>query len=203
MKRVIAYIDGFNLYYGLRSNKWKRFYWLNLQKMVGHLLKPDQELVYTKYFTSIVNRPERKYKRQAVFLEALRTLPDFDIHFGHFLGETMTCRHCGHTYLTHHEKMTDVNIAVELMLDAFQDRFDVALLVTADSDLVGPIKAVKQLSKQKRVVVAFPPKRYSNALKQTANAYTNIGRNVLAKSVFPDRVVKPDSYVLVRPNEWR
>ena len=47
-------------------------------------------------------------------------LPDFDIHFGHFLGETMTCRHCGHTYLTHHEKMTDVNIAVELMLDVFQ-----------------------------------------------------------------------------------
>jgi uncharacterized LabA/DUF88 family protein len=33
--------------------------------------------------------------------------------------------------------MTDVNIAVELMQDAFQNKFDTALLVTANSDLVG------------------------------------------------------------------
>ena len=42
MKQAIAYIDGFNLYFGLRSKGWKRFYWLNLQKVAQHLLKPDQ-----------------------------------------------------------------------------------------------------------------------------------------------------------------
>lgn len=31
-QRVIAYIDGFNLYFGLKAAKWKRFYWLNLQR---------------------------------------------------------------------------------------------------------------------------------------------------------------------------
>ncbi len=49
MERVIAYVDGYNLYYGLREKGWKRFYWLNIQALVGHLLKPDQELV-TKVF---------------------------------------------------------------------------------------------------------------------------------------------------------
>lgn len=35
--------------------------------------------------------------------------------------------------------MTDVNIAVEMMRDAFQDRFDAALLISADSDLVASL----------------------------------------------------------------
>jgi hypothetical protein len=41
MKRVVAYVDGFNLYYGLRSKKWKWFYWLNVQEMTRRMLKPD------------------------------------------------------------------------------------------------------------------------------------------------------------------
>ena len=156
MKRVIAYIDGFNLYFGLRSKGWRRFYWLNVQEMARQVLKPDQTLVATKYFTSIVKQPPDKHSRQAVYLEALRTLTDLQIHYGHFLSETVVCRNCGHSYLTHHEKMTDVTIAVELMTDAFQDRMDVALLVSADSDLVEPAQAVQRLFSHKRLVAAFP-----------------------------------------------
>ena len=48
MQRVVAYVDGFNLYYGLRDKRWKRFYWLNIQSMVQNLLKPHQILVSTK-----------------------------------------------------------------------------------------------------------------------------------------------------------
>ncbi len=59
MKRVIVYIDGFNLYYGLRSKGWKHFYWLNLQKVARHLLKPNQTLVATKYFTAKVGFPPK------------------------------------------------------------------------------------------------------------------------------------------------
>jgi uncharacterized LabA/DUF88 family protein len=98
--------------------------------------------------------------------------------------------------------MTDVNIAVELMSDAFRDQFDAALLISADSDLVGPIQTVQRLFPQKRIVVAFPPARFSSALSQTAHAYLHIGRNVLSKSVFPDDIAKPDGYTLRRPAEW-
>jgi len=70
--RVIAYIDGFNLYFGLKSAGWKRFYWLNLQAMAQNLLKPQQELVFTKYFTSRVSYPPDKERRQSTFIEALK-----------------------------------------------------------------------------------------------------------------------------------
>jgi uncharacterized LabA/DUF88 family protein len=192
---VIAYVDGFNLYYGLRSKGWKQFYWLNIHKLVLGILKPNQVLIKTKYFTSIVSQPNDKHKRQAIFLEALQTLDNFEIFYGHFLSDTVTCRNCGHTYQTYHEKMTDVNIAIELMSDAYQDKFDTALLISADSDLVGPVQIVQNLFAQKRIVVAFPPGRFSNALKAATSGYTFINRDVLSKSIFSDQVVKADGFV--------
>jgi uncharacterized LabA/DUF88 family protein len=203
MQRVVAYVDGYNLYYGLREKGWKWFYWLNIQSMVQNLLRPNQTLVSTKYFTTVIKRPPDRRKRQAVFLDALGTLDDFEVFYGHWLSNPVTCHQCGHTYDAYHEKMTDVNIAVELMSDAFQDHLDLALLVSADSDLVGPVKAIRALFPRKRVVIAFPPARYSSALKDVADGYTRIARNLLSKSVFPDKVVTPDGFVLSRPPEWR
>lgn len=145
MPRVIAYVDGYNLYHGLTAKNWQRFYWLNIPALAGRLLKPHQTLIETKYFTTVVKRPDDKRRRQAICLEALQTLPYLRFFYGQFLEDRITCRAWGHTYVTHHEKMTDVNIAVELMADAFQDRFDLALLISADSDLVGPIDTVRNL----------------------------------------------------------
>ena len=51
-RRVIAYIDGFNLYFGLRSSGFRRFYWLDLPGLGRSMLKEDQELVWTHYFTA-------------------------------------------------------------------------------------------------------------------------------------------------------
>jgi len=65
--RVIAYIDGFNLYYGLREQGWQRYYWLNVQELARNLLKPHQELLFIKYFTSLVSptlQDPYKNKRQ-------------------------------------------------------------------------------------------------------------------------------------------
>jgi len=49
MNRLIAYIDSFNLYFGLKESKWKKYYWLDLQKLCLNLTKYDQILVSTKY----------------------------------------------------------------------------------------------------------------------------------------------------------
>ena len=202
MERVIAYIDGYNLYYGLREQKLKRFYWLNLQKLAQQYLKPNQALVATKYFTTVVKQPEDKRRRQSAFLDALGILENFHIFYGQFLSDTVVCRKCGHTYTTFHEKMTDVNISVELMTDAFQDRLDIAFIFSADSDLVGPIRAVRQLFSDKRIIVIFPPGHSSYALKQCAHGILHVGHNELAKSLFPDEVIK-HGVKICRPSRWR
>ena len=203
MERVIAYVDGYNLYYGLRLKGWKRFYWLNIQSLVSQFLKPHQNLVMTKYFTTVIKQPEAKRRRQAAFLDALQTLSDYQIYYGQFLAETIICRQCGHTYTTYHEKMTDVNISVELMADASQDKFDTAFLVSADSDLAGLVTTVQKLFKPKRVVAVFPPGRASFALQKAVRGVLHIGHVELSKSLFPERVVRADGFTLRRPAEWQ
>ena len=201
-ERVIAYIDGFNLYFGLKSAGWKKFYWLDLQTMVQNLLKPHQDLVFTKYFTSRVSYPPEKERRQSTFIEALETLDEFRIFYGHYQANPQRCRGCGKKVMVPNEKMTDVNIAVEMMSDAYQDLFDTALLVSADSDLTAAVLAIKNLFPKKRVIVAFPPQRHSAQLQRLAHGFLQIGRANLAKSVFPDVVQKADGFVLHRPAEW-
>lgn len=99
--------------------------------------------------------------------------------------------------------MTDVYIAVELLTDAFQDLYDTALLISADSDLTPPLTAMRRLFPGKRAVVAFPPNRTSQELKIVASGYFIIGRRNIAKSLFPLEVQKPNGFVLKCPERWR
>jgi hypothetical protein len=203
MQRVIAYIDGYNLYHGLRDKKWKWAYWLNLQALMECFLHGQEVLVKTKYFTSVVKDPPDKRARQAVFLEALQTLENFEIFYGHFLSDPVTCYRCGRTYTTHHEKMTDVNIATELLVDTYADQFEKVLLVTADSDLSAPVKVIRKLFPDRRVIVLFPPARSSKQLMKLASGFEYISRNRLVKSLFPGTIIKPDGYKLIKPTVWK
>lgn len=94
----------------------------------------------TKYFGTVIKRPAVKPRRQAAFLDALRSLSDFDISYGHWLSNPVTRRKCGHTYEAYREKMPDVNNGIGLMRDAFEDNLDAALIVSGDSDLVVVVK---------------------------------------------------------------
>jgi len=98
--------------------------------------------------------------------------------------------------------MSDVNIASELLRDAFLNRFDTALIVSADADLQPPINIIKEEFPQKKVVSAFPPDRDSYHLRNIVDAYFRIGRGILANCQLPNKVKKPDGYVLVKPLEW-
>ncbi len=45
MERVKAYVDGFNLYHGLKTRHGRKYLWLDLQALAVRLLKPSQHLV--------------------------------------------------------------------------------------------------------------------------------------------------------------
>ena len=202
MQRVIAYVDGFNLYHGIRDSKWPWAKWLNIQEMVQCFLRQEQDLVHAHYFTSRVDSPA-KQRRQNTYLEALGTLSNLTIHFGRFLSDKICCARCGYTYTTHHEKMTDVNIAVQMMTDAYRDTFDVAFVVSGDSDLVGAVSTVWTLFPNKYLVAAFPPRRHSRDLASAVNGSIKIYESTFRKCLLPDPIVKPDGYRLHCPASWR
>lgn len=206
MNRVITYIDGFNLYFGLRSKGWRRYYWLNLHQLSLALLKPGQQLDAVHSFTARIRANGHNVddmRRQSLYIEALQTLPDTTLHFGHYLDKPRQCRQCGAQWMDYEEKMTDVNIAVQMLADAFDDRFDTALIISADSDLTTPVSKVRQRFPAKRVVIAEPPGRHSTALCNNASGYFTIGEAKLRASQLPDQVQRADGFVLLRPAHWR
>ena len=205
VQRVSVYIDGFNLYYGLREEKLQRFYWLNVRRLSENLLRPNQSLEAVRYFTARIHPDPKdpdKSVRQDAFLDALAMLPDVHIHYGYYLPKQGSCGKCGATWRTFEEKMTDVNMAVELLCDATDNAFDTAIVISGDSDLAGPVEAVRKRCPNKRVIVAFPPKRVSKQLKQLATTSFVIGRKKLKDSQLPNRITKPNGYVLTRPPTW-
>ncbi len=201
MERVLGFVDGFNLYFGLRAAGYKPLLWLDVSKLVANLCKPHQTCLGVSYFTARINGPGPKHDRQKALLEAYATLTDCKVHFGVYQSNPHTCASCGAQWMQSSEKMTDVNIAVEMLSAAALNEFDTALLVSADSDLAPAVQKTIQLFK-KRVVVAFPPKRVSHRLSTLATAFFHISRRQLANSQLPEAITKPDGFVLRRPPSW-
>ncbi len=71
-ERVIVYVDGFNLYFGIKEAGFENCKWLDIYQLILGLFKPNQELLI-KYFTSRVSNNPDKQKRQSTYIEALET----------------------------------------------------------------------------------------------------------------------------------
>jgi len=204
MRRVISYIDGFNLYFGLKSKGWKKYYWLDLVAMSKSLLKPDQVLEHCHYFTARVSAgsPSQSSRRQSLWLEVLETRPGLTTHFGHYLPKDQRCRACGATWTSYEEKMTDVNIASQLLVDAYEDQFDTALVISGDSDLSTPVERIRDQFPGKRVIIAFPPARRSAQLQRVAHGTLVIGEDKLRQNLLPSPIANASGYLIHRPVEW-
>lgn len=201
------YIDGFNLYYG--ALKRTPFRWLNPLLMCSHLL-PKLDIQYIKYFTARV-RPRgnpQKPVRQQTYFRALNTIPNFEIIFGHFLSHKISmplaeCPPKKQEYVTvikTEEKGSDVNMASHLINDGYKGLYDVAILVTNDSDLVEPIRIVRD-DLGLKVGILNPHSRASRSLVGVASFNKTIRQGVLRSSQFPDVLVDANG-TINKPISW-
>ncbi len=204
MSRVITYIDGFNLYFGMKNYTGNQYLWLNLEALSTSFILPEDQLIDVKYFTARIKGDEPKRKRQKTYLEALAFGTATKTYFGQYqvIKNGITCQECGASWDAKSEKMTDVQIATHLLVDAFTDKFDRAVLITADSDLVPPIKMIKDHFPQKQIHLMFPPQRFSYQLQEVADVYETIDVADLGNNQLPITIKKPDGFVLQKPITW-
>jgi uncharacterized LabA/DUF88 family protein len=192
--RTIVYVDGFNLYYG--AVKKTPYKWLNISALCQYLL-PRNQIVKIKYFTALVtarpNDPDQP-NRQLLFLRALQTIPGLEIIHGHFLSHEVSMPLAspapgGPKYvrvIKTEEKGSDVNIAAHMINDGYQRRYNIAILVSNDSDLAEPIKIVRnELHLTVGILNPFPEDHPSQELRKYANFVKPIRKGVLAASQFP------------------
>lgn len=207
MNRTYIYVDAFNFYYGAVKNT--NYKWVNIYNLCKHLL-PKNDIVKIKYFTAVVSARKNDLSqpvRQKVFLRALETISCLKIYYGHFLTHAQHLplvkpkggKQYSHVYKTE-EKGSDVNLAVHLLYDAFKDNYDIAVIISNDSDLYEAIKIVKEEFK-KKIGILNPQKYPSKKLLPLVNFYKPIRSGVLQASLFPNKL-KDEKGRFHKPKEW-
>ena len=206
MAQVNVYVDGFNLYYGaLKRTPYK---WLDLAKLCQIMLPQDivQHIYY--YSARVSARPRNPSAPidQQIYLRALQTIPNLSITYGHFLTHSVRMTLSGVNPAQRvwvdktEEKGSDVNLAAQLVRDAFGKRFEVAVLITNDSDLAEPVRIVtKELSLP--VGILNPHQYHSQELKRLATFVKRIRQSDLHASQFPVTLTdaKGDFH---KPSSW-
>jgi len=208
MNRSIVYIDGFNLYYGaIRGGPHK---WLNLQDYFTRVRQADViQRIY--YFTAMVNGLGHRY-RQEVYLRALETLPLVKVILGRYKLKQVECGVTqGHyngrrMFQVPEEKRTDVNIAIQMLDDAYHDACDRLILVSGDSDLVPSINRIKVIFPQKQVYVYVPSRNPTRGaaveLRSSADHAKDLPLSLLGPAQFPVRIPDGSGGVIQKPVEW-
>lgn len=151
--------------------------------------------------------------RQKTFLRALQKyIPEISIHYGEFLSHNVfkplaypinknlfgkNIRFAN--IIKTEEKGSDVNLALNLLNDAWLDLYDCAVFVSNDSDLAESLRLVKTQHK-KMIGLSTPGKTHpSKELMQYADFNKRIREGVLATSQLPDPI--PGSK-LRKPSTW-
>jgi uncharacterized LabA/DUF88 family protein len=209
--RVTVYVDGFNLYY--RALQKTPYRWLDLAALSKALLKPPKHVVtQIRYFTALVNERVDKPQqttRQLTYLRALKTIPHLSIHYGQFyasvkMAKLVTPLRDGTKYVPVHdseEKGTDVNIASYLLLDGFRDRYDMAAVLSNDSDLAHTIEIVRQELGKPVVVLCPCTERRSIRLRDVASYVRQIWPKQYASCQF-DPGLSDANGRITKPSTW-
>ena len=208
--RTRVYIDGYNLYYAcLKRSPYK---WLNIHDLAVRQLSRNQ-IDKVRYFTARVSpRPHdpNQSQRQETYFRALATVPEIELHFGHFLTHEVSMPDAAAwnagqfrpvRVIKTEEKGSDVNLATHLMMDAFDNLFDVAVVVSNDSDLAEPMRLIKQRFGKTVGILRHRSTRVSGKLKPLADFVRSFHSGALATSQFSTQLTDPNG-TFSKPPTW-
>jgi hypothetical protein len=202
-----VYVDGFGLYYSaLNGTPYK---WLDLQKLC-RLLLPNDRIHRIRYFTAVPVyqwwRDEAKGQRLQAYVRALETLRGLTVHYGSCRADNelmpIPGRHAGESerVIRRLAKGSDVNLASMLLVDGFRRDYEVAVLITTDSDLALPMRLVRTRL-QLPVGLLKPGEEYANELVRAATFWKPIREGVLAASQLPPQLTDEHG-TITKPSAW-
>jgi len=209
--RVCFYIDGFNLYHKIaelpdKTAPDKSLRWLDLRCLVEKLrFRANEEIMAIYYFSAFANwRPSESKQRHEAYVKALLSR-EVRVILGNFKEKSAKCSKCSYSWRKHEEKESDVNLALQVVQDAYEDKYDCAYIVSADSDMIPAIRMVKAKFPQKEICVIFPPNSGGTKnIKQVVDSSKKITLQQISSCLFPP-VLCDETGILItrRPKEWR
>lgn len=203
MARVSFFIDGFNVYHSLKSkHKYHKYLWLDYRKFLKKFVRKGDKLADIFYFSAYAHWIPNRVKRHKMLVDIWKSTGIIPV-MGDFKEKDRFCKNCKTYFKSHEEKQTDVNIAINIVKEAYEKSYDTAILVTNDTDLIPAIRMLKNAFPQKRIGILFPIDRWSSELSQECHFWRKTYKKHLSKSQFPDTVTLPSGIVFQRPETWK
>lgn len=173
-ERVAVYIDGSNFYGYLKDREiaFPRGTKFDFKEFINFLVGDKREIVSKRYYTGVFRNLNRTTKSknlvrgQQKFFSNLKN-DGFIIKRGRIMPIDRVYK----------EKGTDVKIAVDLIVGAVDNLYDVAILVSSDTDLIPAIRYVKYKDKKIEYV------GFAHAPSLGIQKYANLSRLLLPEDI--------------------
>lgn len=176
--KVEIFVDGTNFHISRRGSGSHFRIDLNL---LATRLSRGYHFVKLRYYTSpLPDSRSEAYRAQQRFFAELQQSRRIELVLGRHEPryDSMT----GRRY--HVEKETDVNLAVDMVVGAFEDRYDVAMLVAGDTDYVRAVRAVQERGKR-LVWCHLPAQKHTDHLAQISDVMLELDEKLLRTCAIP------------------
>lgn len=203
--RVVVFVDGFNLYHFInRTRSYHGYKWLDIRSFSEKYLPPSANISRIIYFSALPYWNPKKVKRHELYIKALESI-GVEIRLGKFKKVKKHIElnyRCSIVYTTYEEKQTDVSIGVEMLCSAHKDEFDIALLISGDTDFEPVIQIIKEEFPEKEIRLVVPNRKIVKPLDDLADKCTAIKEHQLATSQFPEEITLLTGRKISRPRKW-
>lgn len=146
IKRVAVFIDGNNFYFGLRKlyGKNKSLKHFDFEKF-AQFLAGEHKVIGIYYYNALLDREHNaeKYGSQKEFFGKLKQIPNFNLILCKLLKRGII----GTNKFYYIIKEDDIHMAVDMVENACDNNFDIAILVSGDGDFVPAVRSVKKKNK--------------------------------------------------------
>lgn len=200
--RAAVYIDGFNLFHAISDLGAPHLKWLNLYALSARLIRHKERLERVVWCTAVNTKNHQRMLRWRAYKKAVESVGVESLQ-GHFAEEPRRC-HLGHDYFHPTEKEGDVNLAISLISDGHLNRYDVAYLVTADSDQIATVKMFRERLTTKQIISVAPPGRcHSKAIIEHSHDTRSIRRSVIENCLFEGTtIIRNGTLIAARPSQY-
>jgi len=188
-------VDGFNLYHPINEMGEPYLKWASLWRLGELICEPHgANLVKVVFCTAVPDDDHARRDRHNTFNAAQRACGVLVIK-GHHITEPGTGKRS--------EKQSDINVALSLMLDGLDDVYDIAILLSADSDQAATARFFSERLKTKKLLAVAPPgKRVPDKVKPHAFAHFVLTKNHLDACVMREEVIGKSGGTIRRPVEY-
>lgn len=181
MQRVVVFIDHSNVYHRLCETGWTPLVSTYNPALLSRKLTGAREIVKTMFYCSPpppslqMRRPE-SFETQERYLTEVAKLELVEVRYANLILQADG---------KYHEKNLDTQMTTDMLMMAFRNEYDVAVIVSNDGDFADAVKNLRELGK--KAEVAYFKGSLSFNLRRSADIVRKLRPSYFSNLLLPEQ----------------